>query len=307
MVSAKRSPIDGLQLSFPAAWVNLSHRDVCFWHLTYKRTQSSDGRYWGHSGQSKASIRVYKITQAYLAIASVRRSGVPQMHRYIYRRLIVAILTLGFAVSASRVAAAPLVDDAAQQPTMKTPAVTQTERQKVQVPGSRYQFELGSFKFPPETTASTDALLTALMTWISANFDLPTTEDHPRIASMSSVDMTNLVYQPLLGVQPRVESTPLEEQANQQRQIVSLYSIRTKTIYLLPEWAGRTPAELSMLIHELVHHMQNVANTAYACPQEREELAYKAQEKWLGLFGRSLLSDFQIDEFTLSITTKCAD
>jgi hypothetical protein len=30
------------------------------------------------------------------------------------------------------------------------------------------------------------------------------------------------------------------------------------------------------------------AGAAYQCPAEREKLAYEAQDKWLGLFGRNL-------------------
>ena len=33
----------------------------------------------------------------------------------------------------------------------------------------------------------------------------------------------------------------------------SLYNIASRTIYLSPEWNGRTPAELSVLVHEMVH------------------------------------------------------
>jgi hypothetical protein len=37
----------------------------------------------------------------------------------------------------------------------------------------------------------------------------------------------------------------------------------------------------------------------------REELAYAEQEKWLALFDRSLLTEFQIDPFTLKVSTTC--
>jgi len=123
---------------------------------------------------------------------------------------------------------------------------------------------------------------------------------------MSSVAMTSLLYRSFLGDQPREVKIPENQgQFDQQRQVISLYNVPMKTIYLLPGWTGRTPAELSMLVHELVHHLQNVGHIAYACPQERETLAYEAQEKWLSLFGRDLLRDFKIDPFTLLMNTKC--
>jgi len=54
-----------------------------------------------------------------------------------------------------------------------------------------------------------------------------------------------------------------------------------------------------------VHHVQNVAGLKYACAQEREKLAYEAQERWLGLFGHSLERDFELDGFSLLVKTRC--
>jgi hypothetical protein len=70
-------------------------------------------------------------------------------------------------------------------------------------------------------------------------------------------------------------------------------------------WTGKTPAELSILVHEMVHHLQNVGQLQFACPEEREELAYKAQDQWLGLFGHDLLHDFDMDAFTIAVKSKC--
>ena len=75
--------------------------------------------------------------------------------------------------------------------------------------------------------------------------------------------------------------------------IVSLYSNESKTIFLLDGWTGKTPAELSILVHEMVHHLQNVGQLKFACSEEREELAYKAQDDWLHLFGRDLEPTFR--------------
>src|SRR6185503_9446763 len=66
-------------------------------------------------------------------------------------------------------------------------------------------------------------------------------------------------------------------------------------------WSGTTAAELSMLVHEMVHHMQNGAGLKYECPEAREELAFTAQERWLSLFGTDLDAEFGIDPFTLLV------
>jgi hypothetical protein len=145
-----------------------------------------------------------------------------------------------------------------------------------------------------------EALLTAIVVWLSANYDLPASFEHPRVEFASAKDMSSRFY----------ESTARQHQPglvlNQPEiDVVSLYNSETKTIYLLDGWKGKTPGELSMLVHEMVHHLQNVGQLKFACPQEREKLAYKAQDGWLGLFGRDLAQEFQIDPFSLLVKTNC--
>ena len=94
-------------------------------------------------------------------------------------------------------------------------------------------------------------------------------------------------------------------QSNPVAEIVSVYDDTTKTIYLPVGWTSSKPADLSVLVHEMVHHLQNVAGLKFECPQEREQLAYSAQERWLGLFGHDLLHDFELDGFTILVKTKC--
>ena len=87
--------------------------------------------------------------------------------------------------------------------------------------------------------------------------------------------------------------------------MVAVYEDLTATIYLADTWSGRTPAELSILVHEMVHHLQKAGALRYACAGAREKLAYDAQEKWLGLFGLDLATSFDVDPFTLLAMTAC--
>jgi Domain of unknown function (DUF6647) len=134
-------------------------------------------------------------------------------------------------------------------------------------------------------------LLTAIEAWLAFQFDLPGIERHPRV---ELADPARIAALRGGGVE-----------ASSQRDVVAVYSDATQTIYLPEGWTGRSPAELSVLVHELVHHVQNVAGLKYACPQEREKLAYEAQERWLGLFGHSLERDFELDGFSLLVKTRC--
>jgi hypothetical protein len=89
------------------------------------------------------------------------------------------------------------------------------------------------------------------------------------------------------------------------RATMAVYDDATRTIYLAEGWNRTDPAELSVLVHELVHHLQAGAQLRYECPQEREKLAYAAQERWLGLFNLTLASEFEMDPFTLLVRTRC--
>jgi uncharacterized protein DUF6647 len=145
-----------------------------------------------------------------------------------------------------------------------------------------------------------EALLTAIVVWLSTSFSLPATFDNPRVEFVSATKMSSLFYESIS------RHDQLGMVANQsQPDIVSLYNHHAKTIYLLDGWSGRTPAELSILVHEMVHHLQTVGELKFACPQEREELAYKAQDRWLELFGHNLTEDFQLDPFSILLKSKC--
>ena len=150
------------------------------------------------------------------------------------------------------------------------------------------------------------ALLTALITWLSANYGLPAYYNLPAVRFAAPTEISSIRYS-AFSLQRSGKTIPTHNSlpTSQRESVVSVYEDTAKTIVLPIGWQGRTPAELSVLVHELVHHIQNLAGLTYACPQEREALAYEAQEKWLGLFGRSLASEFEIDRMTLLVKTKC--
>jgi hypothetical protein len=87
--------------------------------------------------------------------------------------------------------------------------------------------------------------------------------------------------------------------------VVALYDDEARTILLPEGWAGGSPAEMSVLVHEMVHHLQNVSGRRYACPAEREAEAYSVQERWLALFGETLEGAFAIDPMTRLLLTRC--
>ena len=146
--------------------------------------------------------------------------------------------------------------------------------------------------------------ITAMETWVSNQFDLPTMHEHPRIEFAPPAKIASFRFTGLLS-DPGAQVEPNNRAPSAQHDTIAIYDDATRTIYLPEGWSGSTPAELSVLVHEMVHHFQNLLGLKHECPQEREKLAYIAQDRWLGLFGHSLADDFALDPFSLFVKTTC--
>ena len=149
-----------------------------------------------------------------------------------------------------------------------------------------------------------NALLTTIVLWLSLNYDLPTNYDHPKI---EFVNVEQIAAKKYLGILKPDSATSGAHANKDDFSIVAFYDMPQRTIYLAEGWAGKSPAESSVLVHEMVHHLQTLSEQKYSCPQERERLAYDAQEKWLNLMGRSIQSEFEIDPFSMLVLTRCMD
>ena len=150
-------------------------------------------------------------------------------------------------------------------------------------------------------------LLTAIVTWLSINAGLPATNDLPRIEFVSPVEMYVVrVGAHAPGTPPAVMATSGREvRDSAMHSIEALYDDTKRTIYLPKGWTGTTPEEISVLVHEMVHHLQNVGSLQYECPQAREKPAYQAQDKWLQRVGRNIFDEFKLDPMTVLVRTTC--
>jgi len=133
------------------------------------------------------------------------------------------------------------------------------------------------------------ALVDTIVLWLSANYGLPAPAHSPMIVRVPPAKLVEMRY-------GSPDAVPLGD-------VVAVYD--DDTIYVMQGWTGTTPAELSMHVHEMVHHMQSSADIRFACPGEREVMAYTAQDAWLNLFGESLESAFGIDDATLRVSAAC--
>lgn len=172
--------------------------------------------------------------------------------------------------------------------------------QRVIVPGTDHEIVVGSAAFGPGGILK-DSLLRAITHWLSASLALPLPDSLPQIALVPASKIAAF----------RQHGFPMRQTDSrapdwiERREVVALYDDLTRTMYLRDDWTGSTPEELSVLVHEMAHHLQNLARLKFECPQQRERPAYEAQDRWLQLFGHDLAHDFGIDPFTLVAITGC--
>ena len=133
-------------------------------------------------------------------------------------------------------------------------------------------------------------LLDTIALWLEVNFDLPAAQKHPTLATLPAAELVEIRYGAGSSVSPG--------------EVVAVYD-DSGTIYFTEGWTGSSVAQLSVLVHEMVHHLQTSADMRFACPGEREAVAYRAQEAWLQLFGMSLETTFDIDPAMLLFATAC--
>jgi len=157
--------------------------------------------------------------------------------------------------------------------------------------GSGFEIVIGQTQIDPG-----GRLLEAIAIWVGAKLEQPVPASLPR-----------LVFKPAGQIAvSRLKQYASEIMQQQGRpNIISIYDSREKIIYLPDAWTGATAADLSVLVHELVHHFQEMHQTKFECDAEHEAKAFELQEKWLRLFGFSLEEEFQIDPFTLLVRTSC--
>lgn len=171
----------------------------------------------------------------------------------------------------------------------------------IRLAGIDYTFVFDAAKPAAPGRRPAPELLRALSAWLAANIDLKTADALPSVRLESPAKITNFRFTGLLSDDPRLSARIPQGQ----REVVAAYDDLSQTILLPIGWSGNSPTELSILVHEMVHHLQSEAKTHFACPAAAEFQAYSAQDKWLQLFGRSLAGDFEVDTFTMLAASLC--
>jgi hypothetical protein len=165
---------------------------------------------------------------------------------------------------------------------------------------------LAAFTGQP-AAAPTPELLTQIAKWLTQNFELQPAAEHPKIEIVSPARMATVRFRGLTSNRPANVAAEAGRSAPPEfgQEVYALYDDVTRVIYLHQHWTGANPADVSVLVHEMVHHLQNAAGVKFTCPQEREKDAYAAQRAWLSLFNRTLEQEFEIDPMTVLVRTNC--
>ena len=90
--------------------------------------------------------------------------------------------------------------------------------------------------------------------------------------------------------------------------ILALYNNETKTVFLNKDFWPTSTKDQSILLHELVHHMQYSRDyNLYRrkCQGEIEKEAYDLQEKWLANYGWTLQKTIDLGPLLRHILTNC--
>jgi hypothetical protein len=155
--------------------------------------------------------------------------------------------------------------------------------------------------------ADMEPLLTTIVLWLSINFGLTANYEPPRIEYVPPAKMAAVRYSRLAALRPDRFASEAGRSAPAEvgQDVNAIYDDLSRTLYLPERWTSGNPAHVSLLVHEMVHHLQNLAGEKFMCAQEREKDAYKAQRAWLALFDRTLEQEFGIDPMTVLVRTNC--
>jgi hypothetical protein len=131
------------------------------------------------------------------------------------------------------------------------------------------------------------ALVSASLTWIAAE--------------------TGLVKPPPPSIK-FVSQDVLKNRSGAGHSTMALYERNTATIYLPSDWDGTLMYDRAMLLHEVVHHVQEFNSVPARCAAERERQGYAVTLKWLAEQGvADPYAVLQVDDFTIAILSACLE
>ena len=112
-------------------------------------------------------------------------------------------------------------------------------------------------------------LIAVLLMWIGQstmyNVDIP----HPDVVMLPPQELNEQYAATMLNKTSHIE------------ELWAYYNTKTQTIYLRADFRQYDPWDKSILLHELLHHVQYHNRMKYKCINQMEEEAWPLQKKYL--------------------------
>lgn len=134
-------------------------------------------------------------------------------------------------------------------------------------------------------------ILTAVMIWLGANTTLDTNHDIPKVLFLSQSQMEELYY-------------PDGEKDKSPNQLHGLYDKESDTIILPESWDRRDAWDMGVLVHEMVHYLQDINQIKFNCMAEMERDAWPIQQKYL---KQQHDYDWEYDGLWYMVISTCSD
>jgi hypothetical protein len=109
-------------------------------------------------------------------------------------------------------------------------------------------------------------ILTALMIWLGANTPFDTNHDIPNVLFLSQTQMEEMFYK-------GTDKMP--------NTLHGLYDKESDTIILPDTWDRRKAWDMGVLLHEMVHYLQDMNDHDFGCTAEMERDAWPIQQRYL--------------------------
>ena len=147
-------------------------------------------------------------------------------------------------------------------------------------------------------------LVMSLMLWISTVTGWPV----PEPPTITYVDNGQEMFLKSHDCDSKPNQPVCQTYDGTQSNILGLYHSVTGTIYLSRDFWPASTRDQSILLHELIHHMQYSRDYKYyksLCRGDIEKEAYDLQEKWLKQRGKTLLETIELGPLMRHILTRC--
>lgn len=141
-------------------------------------------------------------------------------------------------------------------------------------------------------------LLIVLMVWVGGVTGLPIPDEPPALRFEGEWTMRCVEWNDEYGTCP-----PAPGQLVTPPDVGAYFDPDTMAITLRDGWSERSPLDVAILVHELVHYMQISAKVPYECAGQLEPQAYKVDKWWSTAAGHSELRE--LDPLFLMFISTC--